>query len=109
MFHPLQAICDILTIKEHLDYTKNKLKVAWIGDANNVINDMAIACLKVGNWDWGEDKDKVDQMGMIDTCRRLQIEVYQLEDPETALQGWEEPQFPKYRGNHGLKISSSQE
>ncbi|CAR30427.1 ornithine carbamoyltransferase [Lachancea thermotolerans CBS 6340] len=48
MFHPLQAICDILTIKEHLDYTKNKLKVAWIGDANNVINDMAIACLKVG-------------------------------------------------------------
>ncbi|SCV02627.1 LAME_0H03510g1_1 [Lachancea meyersii CBS 8951] len=47
-FHPLQAICDLLTIKEHLDYTKNKLKVAWIGDANNVINDMAIACLKMG-------------------------------------------------------------
>lgn len=48
MYHPLQAICDMLTIKEHLDYTKNKLKVAWIGDANNVINDMAIACLKLG-------------------------------------------------------------
>lgn len=48
MYHPLQAICDMLTIKEHLDYNKNKLKVAWIGDANNVINDMAIACLKLG-------------------------------------------------------------
>lgn len=48
MYHPLQAICDMLTIKEHLDYSKNKLKVAWIGDANNVINDMAIACLKLG-------------------------------------------------------------
>ncbi|SCV04194.1 LAMI_0H14158g1_1 [Lachancea mirantina] len=47
-FHPLQAICDVLTIKEHLDYNKRKLKVAWVGDANNVINDMAIACLKVG-------------------------------------------------------------
>lgn len=47
-FHPLQAICDMLTIKEHLDYTQNKLKVAWIGDANNVINDMSIACLKLG-------------------------------------------------------------
>ncbi|CEP64162.1 ornithine carbamoyltransferase LALA0_S10e03840g [Lachancea lanzarotensis] len=47
-FHPLQAVCDVLTIKEHLDYTKNKLKIAWIGDANNVINDMAIACLKMG-------------------------------------------------------------
>lgn len=48
MYHPLQAICDMLTIKEHLDYANNKLKVAWIGDANNVINDMAIACLKLG-------------------------------------------------------------
>ncbi|QLG74786.1 hypothetical protein HG535_0H01130 [Zygotorulaspora mrakii] len=47
-YHPLQAICDMLTIKEHLDYTKNKLKLAWVGDSNNVINDMAIACLKLG-------------------------------------------------------------
>ncbi|CCE64782.1 hypothetical protein TPHA_0I02810 [Tetrapisispora phaffii CBS 4417] len=47
-FHPLQAICDLLTIKEHLDYTNNKLKLAWIGDANNVINDLSIACLKLG-------------------------------------------------------------
>lgn len=47
-FHPLQAICDMLTIKEHLDYENNKLKMAWIGDANNVINDMAIAALKLG-------------------------------------------------------------
>ncbi|CCK68628.1 ornithine carbamoyltransferase KNAG_0B01850 [Huiozyma naganishii CBS 8797] len=47
-YHPLQAICDMLTIKEQLDYEKNKLKVTWIGDANNVINDMAIACLKLG-------------------------------------------------------------
>lgn len=48
MYHPLQAICDMLTIKEHLNYVDNKLKVTWIGDANNVINDMAIACLKLG-------------------------------------------------------------
>ncbi|SSD60696.1 probable Ornithine carbamoyltransferase [Saccharomycodes ludwigii] len=47
-YHPLQAICDMLTIKEHLDYTKNKLKMAWIGDSNNVINDMCIAALKCG-------------------------------------------------------------
>lgn len=47
-FHPLQAICDMLTIKEHLDYDNNKLKMAWVGDANNVINDMAIAALKLG-------------------------------------------------------------
>ena len=47
-YHPLQAICDMLTIKEKLDYENNKLKITWIGDANNVINDMAIAALKLG-------------------------------------------------------------
>lgn len=47
-FHPLQAICDLLTMREHCDFTVQRLKVAWIGDANNVINDMAFACLKFG-------------------------------------------------------------
>ncbi|SMN21726.1 similar to Saccharomyces cerevisiae YJL088W ARG3 Ornithine carbamoyltransferase (carbamoylphosphate:L-ornithine carbamoyltransferase) [Maudiozyma saulgeensis] len=52
-YHPLQAICDMLTIKEkfatHLnDSSKPNLKITWIGDANNVINDMALACLKLG-------------------------------------------------------------
>ncbi|AET40714.1 ornithine carbamoyltransferase Ecym_6338 [Eremothecium cymbalariae DBVPG len=47
-FHPLQAICDMLTIKENFNCTQNKIKIAWVGDANNVINDMAIAALKLG-------------------------------------------------------------
>lgn len=47
MYHPLQAICDMLTIREKFPADK-RLKVTWIGDANNVINDMALACLKLG-------------------------------------------------------------
>lgn len=46
-FHPLQAIADILTIKETFGKTEG-LKLAWIGDANNVINDLAIASLRSG-------------------------------------------------------------
>ncbi|KAI5956934.1 ARG3 [Candida jiufengensis] len=46
-YHPLQAIADLLTIREKFGETKN-LKLAWIGDANNVINDLSIACLKMG-------------------------------------------------------------
>lgn len=46
-YHPLQAIADLLTIKETFGKTEG-LKLAWIGDANNVINDLAIACLKSG-------------------------------------------------------------
>lgn len=46
-FHPLQAIADLLTIKETFKKTEG-LKLAWIGDSNNVINDLAIASLKSG-------------------------------------------------------------
>ncbi|CAI8496714.1 unnamed protein product [Hanseniaspora opuntiae] len=49
MYHPLQAICDLLTIVEKYgaDNLKN-LTLCWIGDANNVINDLMFACLKFG-------------------------------------------------------------
>lgn len=47
MYHPLQAITDILTIKEAFGKTEG-LKLAWVGDSNNVINDLAIASLRSG-------------------------------------------------------------
>ncbi|ODQ64601.1 ornithine carbamoyltransferase [Nadsonia fulvescens var. elongata DSM 6958] len=46
-YHPLQAITDIMTIKENFGETKG-LKLAWVGDANNVLHDLAIACAKSG-------------------------------------------------------------
>lgn len=47
-YHPLQAIADLLTIKEQFGDNLKGLKLTWIGDANNVINDLSIACLKLG-------------------------------------------------------------
>lgn len=47
-YHPLQAITDILSIKESFNGNIKGLKLAWIGDANNVINDLSIAGLKLG-------------------------------------------------------------
>lgn len=47
LYHPLQAITDILTIKEAFGHTEG-LKLAWVGDSNNVINDLAISALKLG-------------------------------------------------------------
>lgn len=46
-YHPLQAITDILSIKEAFGKTEG-LKLAWVGDANNVLNDLCIAALKSG-------------------------------------------------------------
>ncbi|OTA65264.1 ornithine carbamoyltransferase-like protein [Hypoxylon sp. EC38] len=54
-FHPLQIIADFLTIHESIPKSPSDagivpegLKVAWVGDANNVLFDFAIACLKLG-------------------------------------------------------------
>jgi ornithine carbamoyltransferase len=48
-FHPLQTIADFVTIQETFGKDKVQgLKVAWVGDANNVLFDLAIGCLKMG-------------------------------------------------------------
>ena len=46
-FHPCQILADLVTIKEK----KKKLtglKLAWIGDGNNVCNSMIYGCVKTG-------------------------------------------------------------
>jgi ornithine carbamoyltransferase len=62
-FHPLQAIADFLTIHEAFPLQTSSisrsidsgsslglegLKIAWVGDANNVLFDMATAAMKLG-------------------------------------------------------------
>ncbi|KAI1939151.1 ornithine carbamoyltransferase [Ophidiomyces ophidiicola] len=59
-FHPMQAIADFVTIHEtfatqsttHETHPSSLglegLKIAWVGDANNVLFDMAIAATKMG-------------------------------------------------------------
>ncbi|KPM34440.1 Ornithine carbamoyltransferase, mitochondrial [Neonectria ditissima] len=56
-FHPLQTIADFLTLHETFPSAASAqgsslgldgLKVAWVGDANNVLFDLAIGCIKMG-------------------------------------------------------------
>jgi len=46
-YHPCQALSDIQTIREKKGNFK-KLKMAWVGDGNNVCNSLLIASGKVG-------------------------------------------------------------
>jgi len=46
-YHPCQAVADLFTIWEHFG-SLEKLKVAYIGDANNVCNSLMIGCSKLG-------------------------------------------------------------
>ncbi|MBF0569603.1 MAG: ornithine carbamoyltransferase [Candidatus Omnitrophica bacterium] len=45
--HPCQALADILTAQERFGRLKG-LKMAYIGDGNNMTNSLMIACAKVG-------------------------------------------------------------
>ena len=45
-YHPCQILADFMTIKEHKKNLK-KLKIAWIGDGNNVCNSLILGCAKL--------------------------------------------------------------
>jgi len=47
LYHPCQALADLLTILE-VKGTLQGLKLAYIGDGNNVAHSLLIACAKVG-------------------------------------------------------------
>ncbi|KAJ3498588.1 hypothetical protein NLG97_g995 [Lecanicillium saksenae] len=55
-FHPLQTIADFLTMHEAFPASNTSggslgldgLKIAWVGDSNNVLFDLAIGCVKMG-------------------------------------------------------------
>jgi ornithine carbamoyltransferase len=44
-YHPCQTLSDFMTIKEHKKKFKG-LKIAWIGDGNNVCNSLIFGCSK---------------------------------------------------------------
>jgi ornithine carbamoyltransferase len=45
--HPCQLLADIMTIQEHFGSTRN-LKVAWVGDGNNVCNSLILSTVLTG-------------------------------------------------------------
>ena len=45
--HPCQAMADVLTISEHCGRLKG-VKIAFVGDGNNVARSLAFACAKLG-------------------------------------------------------------
>ena len=44
-YHPCQTLADLMTIKEHKKKFKD-LKIAWVGDGNNVCNSLIFGCSK---------------------------------------------------------------
>ena len=48
LLHPCQVLTDLLTIKEHKGKNLKGLKMAYVGDGNNMTNSYMYGCAKVG-------------------------------------------------------------
>ena len=46
--HPIQAFADLMTLQEQKGELGNNLKLAYIGDGNNVLHALLLACAKTG-------------------------------------------------------------
>jgi ornithine carbamoyltransferase len=46
-FHPCQALADVMTIREHFGSFEG-VRVAYLGDGNNVCHSLMVACAKLG-------------------------------------------------------------
>jgi len=83
-FHPCQILADLMTIKEK----KKKLtglKLAWIGDGNNVCNSMIYGCSKVSiDVSIATPKGYAPNQNVINESKKL-IDLQLLNDPIAAV------------------------
>jgi len=86
--HPCQAMADVLTIQEHCGRLEG-VKIAFIGDGNNVARSLAFACAKLGMkmviaTPAGYELDA----DTIETANRISADsVYQINEPAQAVTG----------------------
>jgi ornithine carbamoyltransferase len=89
--HPCQILADLLTLLQHKRRLKG-IKLAYVGDGNNVCNSLLIGCAKTGvNINaatpraYRPDTDSVRQAeeAALDTGAEIQL----TEDPEAAVKG----------------------
>ena len=48
LYHPLQTLADLMTLKEHFGESLKGKTLSWVGDGNNVLHDLMIGSLKQG-------------------------------------------------------------
>lgn len=87
--HPCQILADLLTIKEHKGYLKG-LKLAYVGDGNNIAHSLLYGCAKVGmhiavaspvGYQPNAEVVKLAQQDALETGARIEI----LTDPVQAV------------------------
>jgi len=88
-FHPCQILADLLTILEQKKKLRG-LELAWLGDGNNVCNDLLLGCAKTGiNMTAAcpigyKPLEEVVALAQFE-CKRTGVEISITEDPAAAV------------------------
>ena len=83
-FHPCQILADFMTIKENKRKLKG-LKIAWIGDGNNVCNSMIYGCaLAEAKMSIATPKGFEPDKNVVDEAKKS-IEIEITTDPKAAI------------------------
>ena len=89
-FHPCQALTDLFTVFEHFGRLSD-LKIAYVGDGNNVCHSLLIGCAKLGvdisvaTPEGFEPDERIVSMALEEAKGRSQVEI--VEEPEKAVEG----------------------
>ncbi|MTH53262.1 ornithine carbamoyltransferase [Bacillus mangrovi] len=91
LYHPCQALADLLTIKELKGDFKDK-KVVYIGDGNNVAHSLMIACAKTG-MDFtiacpeGYEPDEAVRLKALEAASQTGADICVTHTPQEAVAG----------------------
>lgn len=61
----------------------------------------------LSTWGWGEGGEgegKEEKKSMLECCRALHVEVFELEERDVVLKDWKMYERPDYRGRHGMNV-----
>jgi ornithine carbamoyltransferase len=86
--HPCQALADVMTIRERFGGPLEGLKVAYLGDGNNVCASLLVACSKLGMSVVAATPPGYEPAdGAVRVAREAGGEVELTNDPHTAVEG----------------------
>ena len=94
LMHPCQALADLMTVQEHFGHLKG-LKLAYLGDGNNVANSLLHACAKAGmhiavGSPSGYECDTGCVAESVETAKKTGGSVLLTTDPAEAIRGADE-------------------
>jgi ornithine carbamoyltransferase len=85
--HPCQALADLLTVREEFG-TLEGVKIAYVGDGNNVAHSLAIACALTGaELAIAHPRVTARTPKVVETARKLGAAPVLTEDPREAASG----------------------